>query len=43
MEGTHEGLAATRARGKVGGRKLSYTPQQVKMAQTMKVSTSVES
>lgn len=35
VEGTREGLAAAKARGKVGGRKPSYTPAQVKAARTM--------
>jgi DNA invertase Pin-like site-specific DNA recombinase len=41
VEGTNEGLAAARARGKVGGPKISYTPTQVKMAQTMKAEGSL--
>ena len=32
MEGTHEGLAAARARGHVGGRKPSYSPDQARTA-----------
>ena len=36
VEGTNEGLAAAKARGKVGGRKPSYTPQQAKVARDLK-------
>ena len=32
VEGTHEGLAAARARGHVGGRKPSYSPDQARTA-----------
>ena len=35
VEGTHEGLAAARSRGKLGGRKPSYTDKQVKVAKDM--------
>ncbi len=41
VEGTIEGLAAARARGKVGGPKICYTPQQVTMARTMKAEGSL--
>jgi DNA invertase Pin-like site-specific DNA recombinase len=35
VEGTVEGLAAAKARGKVGGRKPSYTPHQAKTARDL--------
>lgn len=35
VEGTREGLAAARARGKTGGRKSSLTPTQVKHARNL--------
>jgi DNA invertase Pin-like site-specific DNA recombinase len=35
VEGTHEGLAAARARGHVGGRKPSYTPDQARTAKSL--------
>jgi DNA invertase Pin-like site-specific DNA recombinase len=35
VEGTHEGLAAARARGRTGGRKPSLTPAQVKHAREL--------
>lgn len=35
VEGTNEGLAAARARGKLGGRKPSYTQHQAKTARTL--------
>jgi DNA invertase Pin-like site-specific DNA recombinase len=41
IEGTNEGLAAARARGRVGGRQMSYTPAQVKTARTMKAEGSL--
>jgi DNA invertase Pin-like site-specific DNA recombinase len=34
-ERTHEGLAAARARGRVGGRKPKLRPRQIKLAQEM--------
>lgn len=35
VERTHDGLAAARARGRVGGRKQALKPRQVKLAQEM--------
>lgn len=35
VERTHDGLAAARARGRVGGRKAVLKPRQVKLAQEM--------
>jgi DNA invertase Pin-like site-specific DNA recombinase len=35
VEGTHEGLAAARARGRVGGRKPKLTDVQVKHARDL--------
>ena len=35
VEGTHEGLAAARARGRAGGRKPKLTPAQVKHARKL--------
>ena len=35
VERTHDGLAAARARGRVGGRKQALKPRQVKLAQVM--------
>lgn len=35
VEGTYEGLAAARARGRVGGRKAKLTPRQAKVAREM--------
>jgi DNA invertase Pin-like site-specific DNA recombinase len=35
VEGTHEGLASARARGRTGGRKPSLTPAQVKHAREL--------
>jgi len=35
VEGTNEGLAAARARGRVGGRKPKLTPKQVQVAKSM--------
>lgn len=35
VERTHDGLAAARARGRVGGRKAALKPRQVKLAQEM--------
>ncbi|MEP7024456.1 MAG: recombinase family protein [Actinomycetota bacterium] len=35
VEGTHEGLAAARARGRTGGRKPKLAPQQVKLARQL--------
>jgi DNA invertase Pin-like site-specific DNA recombinase len=35
VEGTHEGLAAARARGRTGGRKLKLTAAQVKHARDL--------
>jgi len=35
VEGTREGLAAAKARGKVGGRKPSYTDHQAKTARSL--------
>ena len=32
VEGTHESLAAARARGRTGGRKPKLTPKQVQVA-----------
>jgi DNA invertase Pin-like site-specific DNA recombinase len=36
LERTRDGLAAAKARGKLGGRPPSYTPLQAKTARTMK-------
>jgi DNA invertase Pin-like site-specific DNA recombinase len=36
LERTKDGLAAARARGRMGGRKVSYTPLQARTARTMK-------
>ena len=35
MEGTHEGLAAARARGRTGGRRPKLTDSQVKHARQL--------
>ncbi|WP_406730877.1 recombinase family protein [Streptomyces sp. NBC_01794] len=35
VERTHDGLAAARARGRVGGRKAALKPREVKLAQEM--------
>ncbi len=35
VEGTHEGLAAARARGRTGGPKRKLTPDQVKVARDL--------
>ncbi|HEY1915105.1 MAG TPA: recombinase family protein [Streptosporangiaceae bacterium] len=35
VEGTHEGLAAARARGRTGGRRPSLSPAQVKLARQL--------
>lgn len=35
VEGTHEGLAAARARGRKGGRKAKLSPDQVKLARQL--------
>jgi DNA invertase Pin-like site-specific DNA recombinase len=35
IEGTHEGLAAARARGRTGGRKPSLTPSQIEHAREL--------
>jgi DNA invertase Pin-like site-specific DNA recombinase len=35
VEGTHEGLAAARARGRKGGRKPKLSPDQVRLAQRL--------
>ena len=35
-ERTKDGVAAAKARGRMGGRKVSYTPLQAKTARTMK-------
>jgi DNA invertase Pin-like site-specific DNA recombinase len=35
VEGTHEGLAAARARGRKGGRKAKLSPDQVRLAREM--------
>jgi DNA invertase Pin-like site-specific DNA recombinase len=35
VEGTHEGLAAARARGRTGGRKPKMTPQKITLARQM--------
>jgi DNA invertase Pin-like site-specific DNA recombinase len=35
VEGTHEGLAAARARGRQGGRRAKLSPDQVKLAREM--------
>jgi DNA invertase Pin-like site-specific DNA recombinase len=35
VEGTREGLAAAKSRGKLGGRKPSYTPDQAKVARSL--------
>jgi DNA invertase Pin-like site-specific DNA recombinase len=35
VEGTHEGLAAARARGRTGGRKPKMTPQKIRLARQM--------
>lgn len=36
LERTRDGLAAAKARGRMGGRKVSYTPLQAKTARSMK-------
>jgi DNA invertase Pin-like site-specific DNA recombinase len=38
LERTRDGLAAARARGRLGGRKVSYTPLQARTARTMMAS-----
>ncbi len=35
VEGTREGLVAAKARGRLGGRKPSYTPDQAKVARSL--------
>ena len=35
VEGTVEGLKAAKARGKLGGRKVSYSPDQAKVARSL--------
>ena len=35
VEGTNEGLAAAKARGKLGGRRPSYTEHQAKTARSL--------
>jgi DNA invertase Pin-like site-specific DNA recombinase len=35
LERTRDGLAAARSRGRLGGRKVSYTPLQAKTARSM--------
>lgn len=42
VEGTHEGLAAARARGRTGGRRPKLTPRQVQHARELYAETSAD-